>query len=131
VWVKDFKILQLDRETRIKDILQKLLIIKDQVKVEKKTHRQGQENNKHLRNNGGHEWDDCHKNPKNKNKDRNTHNDTDNRDNRGKGQRTSNCSSREETEMQSLDIANVTVAVTAAEMVIEMTLVMKIMNPIK
>jgi hypothetical protein len=35
------------------------------------------------------------------------------------------------TEMQSLDIANVTVAVTAAEMVIEMTLVMKIMNPIK
>jgi hypothetical protein len=84
VWVKDFKILQLDRETRIKDIMQKLLIIEDQVKVEKKTHRQGQENNKHLKNpccmhNGGHEWDDCRENPKNKNnKEKASHTDNDN-----------------------------------------------------
>jgi hypothetical protein len=100
-WVKDFKILQLDRETRIKETMQKLLIIEDQVKVERKTHRQGQEKNKHLKNpchmhNGGHEWDDCHEIPKNKNKDKASHNDTDNRDNRGKGQWAGNRASLEE-----------------------------------
>jgi hypothetical protein len=73
VWMKDFKILQLDREMKIKNIMQKLLIMEETVKVEKKnTHRQGQENNKHLKNpcrvhNGGHEWDDCRETPQNKN----------------------------------------------------------------
>jgi hypothetical protein len=82
--------------------MQKLLIIEDQVKVEKKTHWQGQENNKHLKNpcrvhNGGHEWDNCRENPKNKNnKEKASHTDTDNQNNRGKGQWTSNHSSHEE-----------------------------------
>lgn len=90
--MKDFKLLKLDRETRIRDLLEELLVIEDQVKVEKKSmycHNDG----KNMRNpcrvhNGGHEWDDCRKNPKNR-KERgrtdgsnNNNRDNDNKDNR-------------------------------------------------
>jgi hypothetical protein len=76
-WIKDFRILKLDRETKISNILEELLVIEEQVKVEKKnTHR---ENTKNLKNpcrvhNGGHEWDDCHENPKNKKNDKGNQN---------------------------------------------------------
>jgi hypothetical protein len=39
-WIKDFKVLKLDRETKIKNILEELLVIKEQIKVKKKnTHK--------------------------------------------------------------------------------------------
>jgi hypothetical protein len=70
-WMKDFKILKLDCETRIRDFLEELLVIEDQVKIERKhTHRNGSEHNpKHLKNpcrvhNGGHGWANCRQNPK-------------------------------------------------------------------
>ncbi len=68
-WVKDFRLLKLDQETKISNILEELLVIEEQVKVEKKNIHK--ENTKNLKNpccvhNGGHEWYDCHENPKNK-----------------------------------------------------------------
>jgi hypothetical protein len=55
---------------RIKDIISKLTVIEEQIKTHPKTN-QNNSNKKQLKNpcrlhNGGHEWDDCRKNPKNK-----------------------------------------------------------------
>jgi hypothetical protein len=78
---------------------------------EKGTHRHGPENDKHLKNpyhvhNGGHEWDDCHKNPKyqkgkkgnhnNNNNIRDMRDTNDNRDRCGNGQWNNNQSGQEE-----------------------------------
>jgi hypothetical protein len=59
-------------------MLEQLLVIEEQIKVEKKnTHKHG--NNKNLKNpcllhNGHHEWDDCQEKSKNKKEHGNTDN---------------------------------------------------------
>ncbi len=74
----------------MKNIIQKLLIIKEQVKVEKKgTHRQGHENYKHLKNsycvhNGSHKWDDCRENLENRKSKKGNHNNNNDNDNQDK-----------------------------------------------
>jgi len=73
--MKDFKMFKLHLKMRIKDIISELTVIKEQIKIHPKTN-QNNPNKKQLKNpcklhNGGHEWDDCRKNPKNQ-KDNNT-----------------------------------------------------------
>jgi len=75
-WIKNFKMFKLHLKTSIKEIISKLTVIKEQIKPHPKT-SQNNSNGKHLKNpcrihNGGHEWEDCRKNPKNQKDNKNT-----------------------------------------------------------
>jgi hypothetical protein len=67
IWEKDFRFANLHLKTRIKEIIEPLTVIEEQVKPT----NQGQNpSKKKLKNpcrihNWGHEWDDCRQNPKN------------------------------------------------------------------
>ncbi len=68
-WTKDFKMFKLHLKTSIKEIINELTLIKEQIKPHPKTN-QNNKNGKQLKNpcrphNGGHEWHNCRKNPKN------------------------------------------------------------------
>jgi hypothetical protein len=59
----------LNRKTKIKEVLDKLVVMEETIKLEKKQSNQ-QNANKHIKNpcklhNGTHEWADCRQNPKN------------------------------------------------------------------
>jgi hypothetical protein len=83
VWEKDFRLANLHVKSKIKDIIEPLTIIEEQIKP---TPQMQNPLKKNLKNpcrihNGGHEWDNCCQNPKNnKNdgKDKTDHNKTDN-----------------------------------------------------
>jgi hypothetical protein len=65
IWEKDFRLANLHLKTRIKEIIEPLTVIEEQVK----STNQGQNpSKKNLKNpcrihNGGHEWDDCRQDP--------------------------------------------------------------------
>jgi hypothetical protein len=67
-WEKDFKMFKLHLKTKIKDILSKLTVIEEQIKIHPKNN--DNTNKKQLKNacklHSTHEWDDCRQNPKNK-----------------------------------------------------------------
>ncbi len=94
-WVRPFHMMKLHLKESIDDILDELLIIEDQYK-EQKLSQQKQVHGKQLKNpchlhKGGHEWSDCHENPKNKrnNEQANHDNNQDNR-NRQNGNHSNN-----------------------------------------
>ncbi len=76
---------KLHLKTRIKDIISKLTVTEEQIKTHLKTN-QNNPNKKQLKNpsrlhNGGHEWDDCRKNPKNQKDTKGNATDNHNRNN--------------------------------------------------
>jgi hypothetical protein len=68
-WLKNFRLLKLNRKMKIKEALEELLVIEDSIKIEKKqpTHQNGNKNVKKPRrlHNGNHKWVDCRQNTNN------------------------------------------------------------------
>jgi hypothetical protein len=67
-WLTNFKLLELNRKTKIKDVLDKLVVMEENIKLEKKQSNQqgGNKLKKPCRlHNGTHEWSECRQNPKN------------------------------------------------------------------
>jgi hypothetical protein len=102
-WVKDFRMFKLHLKTRVKDVLTDLTMIEEQVKTHLKP--TNSDKRQHLKNpcrihNGGHEWDDCHQNPKNAKsdgKDKTTDRGrTDNQNNRNQENRRTKANGRTE-----------------------------------
>jgi hypothetical protein len=67
-WLTNFKLLELNRKTIIKDVLDKLVVMEETIKFEKK--QSNQQGGNKLKNpcrlhNGTHEWSECRQNPKN------------------------------------------------------------------
>jgi hypothetical protein len=67
-WLTNFKLLELNRKVKIKDVLDKLLVMEENIKLEKK--QSNQQGGNKLKNpcrlhNGTHEWFECRQNPKN------------------------------------------------------------------
>jgi hypothetical protein len=78
-WEMHYHLQNLHLKTRIRDIIEPLTVIEEQVKKQASlAQQQSQTNNRNLKNpcklhNGSHEWDDCCKNPKNaKNNEKDT-----------------------------------------------------------
>jgi hypothetical protein len=101
-WVRPFHLMELHLKETVEDMLDKLLIIEDQYR-EKKPQQQKHAQGKQLKSpcclhKGGHEWNDCHKNPKNKrnNEQANRDNNRDNRDRQNGNQGNHNRRNREE-----------------------------------
>jgi hypothetical protein len=68
-WLTNFKLLKLNRKSRIREVLDELVVMEETIKMEKKQVNQ-QSGNKNIKNpcrlhNGTYEWADCRQNPKN------------------------------------------------------------------
>ncbi len=66
-WVNDFKIFKIHLKICVRDVMENLTIIEEQVKTQDNTHLSKKKlNNPYRQHNGTHEWDECQQNPKKK-----------------------------------------------------------------